>query len=67
MRLGAAALVDTASRAYREAGLEWLRLDDEAWSERLLAQPRLLRLPLARAGNQLAAGDDEPAWRAWLA
>jgi hypothetical protein len=33
----------------------------------MLAEPRLLRLPLVRAGNKLAVGDDEPAWRDCLA
>lgn len=65
-RLGTSALVDTDSRAYREAGLAWLNLDDGAWFERLLSQPRLIRLPLVRAGNRLAAGDDERTWRSWL-
>jgi arsenate reductase-like glutaredoxin family protein len=65
-RFGAAALVDTESRAYREAGLAWQRQDDDEWARRLLAQPRLIRLPLVRAGNRLAVGDDETTWRAWL-
>ena len=59
--------MDASSRAYRDAGLGWQRVDDAEWAERLLANPRLLRLPLARAGNRLAVGDDEPAWRSWLA
>lgn len=65
-RFGAAALLDTASAAYRDAGLAFMRLDDDEVVERLLAQPALLRLPLVRAGNRLAVGADEATWRGWL-
>jgi arsenate reductase (glutaredoxin) len=65
-RLGARRLVDDSSRAYRDGGLAWLHLDDDELAGRLLENPRLLRLPLVRAGNRLAAGEDEPTWRSWL-
>jgi arsenate reductase-like glutaredoxin family protein len=65
-RLGAAALIDPASRAYREAGLAYLRLDDAGIVARLLADPALLRLPLVRHGNEVSAGRNEAAWTAWL-
>jgi arsenate reductase (glutaredoxin) len=66
-RFGVAALVDPESRPYRQSGLAWLTMDDDQLTERLLAEPRLLRLPLVRAGNLLAVGDDEAVWREWLA
>lgn len=65
-RLGAAALLDQASRAYRDAGLAYLRMDDAGIVERLLADPILLRLPLVRHGNHVSAGRDEALWTAWL-
>ncbi len=65
-RLGARALLDEGGRAYREAGLGYLRLDDGEIVERLLADPRLLRLPLLRAGKGVAAGRDEAAWKRLL-
>ena len=65
-RLGARALIDETSRAYRERGLAHLRMDDIEIVERLLADPRLLRLPLVRNGNEVTAGRDEAAWRTWL-
>jgi arsenate reductase-like glutaredoxin family protein len=65
-RLGAAALVDEGSRAYREAGLAYLRLDDEGIVRRLLSDVSLLRLPLVRHGNAVTVGRDEVAWTAWL-
>jgi len=65
-RLGAAALVDTAGRAWAEAGLGYLRMDDTELAARLLADQRLLRLPLVRVGNEFAAGRDEAGWKALL-
>lgn len=63
-RLGAAALAETEGKAWREAGLGYLRMADEELAARLLADQRLLRLPLVRAGNTFAAGKDESAWKA---
>ncbi len=66
-RLGAAAVLDADGRAYRDAGLGYLRLDDAEIVERLLADQRLLRLPLIRRGNEVSAGPAEATWREWLA
>jgi arsenate reductase-like glutaredoxin family protein len=65
-RFGAAALLDPESRAYRDAGLAYLRMDDSDILSRLLADPSLLRLPLVRQGARLSVGADEEAWKAWL-
>jgi arsenate reductase-like glutaredoxin family protein len=65
-RLGAPALLDETSRAYRDAGLGYLHLDDVAIVDRLLADVRLLRLPLVRNGNDVTAGRAEGTWTAWL-
>jgi arsenate reductase (glutaredoxin) len=62
-RFGAQALLDTASPAYRELGLAYLRMDDDEIFDRLLADPGLLLLPLSRLGNDLAVGVDEAAWK----
>jgi arsenate reductase len=62
-RLGARALADTEGTAWRDAGMGYLLMSDDELFERLLAQPVLLRLPLARCGNRFAAGDDEAAWK----
>lgn len=63
-RLGARALLDEDGRAYRDAGLAYLRMSDDEIVERLLADVRLLRLPLVRAGSGVTAGRDETAWKA---
>ena len=65
-RLGARALVDETSRAWRDGGLGYLRMDDRELVERLLADPSLLRLPLVRFGNDVAAGRDEATWKRWV-
>jgi arsenate reductase len=63
-RLGVRRLADTEGRAWRDAGLGYLHMHDDELFERLLRDPRLLRLPLVRCGTVLAAGRDEEAWRA---
>jgi arsenate reductase-like glutaredoxin family protein len=66
-RLGPRALLDPESRAYRDQGLAYLSMGDAEVLERLLADPRLLRLPLVRAGDRFSAGVAEADWRSWLA
>jgi arsenate reductase-like glutaredoxin family protein len=66
-RFGATAVADTEGRAWREGGLGHLRMDDGELTERLLADARLLRLPLVRFGDQVAVGRAETSWKQWLA
>jgi arsenate reductase-like glutaredoxin family protein len=66
-RLGPRAVLDADGRAAREAGLGALQMTDAEVADRLLADQRLLRLPLVRYGGSLSAGRDEAAWKAWLA
>ena len=66
-RVGARALLDADSRAYRELGLGYMSLGDEEIIDRLLNYQALLRLPLVRAGDRLAVGADEKSWRELLA
>lgn len=65
-RLGARALADTTGKAWTAGNYGWLQMDDIELAERLLADQRLLRLPLVRSGSQFAAGRDEAAWKAML-
>jgi arsenate reductase len=66
-RLGAPMVMDTDGRAYRDAGLASLATDNAAITKRLLADVRLLRLPLVRYGEDVTAGKAEDTWKAWLA
>ncbi len=65
-RLGAVGLADTGGRAWLDAGLSYVSMTDAELVERLLADQRLLRLPLVRIGRDCAAGRDEAAWKALL-
>lgn len=65
-RLGARALIDETSRAYRDGGLGYLRMGDAEIVDRLLGDGRLLRLPLVRHGNEVTAGPSETTWKEWL-
>ena len=65
--LGPAVLLDTQSRAYRDGGLAYLATDAAAITQRMLADVRLVRLPLVRYGDEVTAGKAEDTWKAWLA
>ncbi len=65
-RLGARALLDDTSKAFRDAGLGALSMGDGAIAERLARDSRLIRLPLVRHGNAVTAGPAETTWAAWL-
>ena len=62
-RLGARALADTGSKAWREAGLGYLSMSDVDLADRLLRDQRLLIIPLVRVDNGFAAGRNEAAWK----
>jgi arsenate reductase len=65
-RVGPAALLDLEGKRSRELGLGYLRMEPAEILERVLADPRLLRLPLVRNGSQVTVGLDESTWRNWL-
>jgi len=65
-RLGARALLEADSKAYRDAGLGYLSMHDGEIAERLARDSRLLRLPLVRHANDVTAGPAESTWTAWL-
>ena len=65
-RLGAGALADTTGRPWQDAGLGYLRMDDAELAERLLADARLLRLPLVRNGSAVTAGPADATWKTWF-
>ena len=65
-RLGAEALLDPTSSAYRLAGLGYLRMDTPGIVERVLEDATLLRLPLVRHGHEVTVARAEPTWTSWL-
>jgi arsenate reductase-like glutaredoxin family protein len=62
-RLGARALADEQGKAWRDAGLGYLSMSDADLADRLLADQRLLNIPLVRIGNGFAAGRNEADWK----
>src|SRR3954467_4686195 len=65
-RFGLGSLLDTESKAYIDAGLKYLKVSDSEMISRIEKEPKLLRLPLVRAGNRLSVGPDDAAWKAML-
>ena len=65
-KLGARALMDVEGRAFAEQGLAHLQMDDADIVRRLLADVRLLRLPLVRHGNEMTVGLAEATWAGWV-
>ncbi len=65
-RLGARALLDDTSKAFRDAGLGYLSMTDADILERLARDTRLIQLPLVRHDNAVTAGSAEATWAAWL-
>jgi arsenate reductase len=65
-KFGVQTLVDRESRAFADLGLQYARLSDERWLEKLVDEPSLLRTPLVRHGNALTIGLAEDDWKRWL-
>jgi arsenate reductase (glutaredoxin) len=65
-RLGGRALLDETARPYLDQGLAYLSLDDAGIVARVLADQRLLRLPLVRHGAEVTVGRAEATWANWL-
>jgi arsenate reductase-like glutaredoxin family protein len=65
-RFGLLSLLDTEGTAYADAGLKYLKQSSEELRLKIEQEPRLLRLPLVRAGNLLSVGHDEDAWKGML-
>lgn len=60
------ALVDEQSIRHRELGLRHAGFGDQRWLDLLAEEPLLLRMPLARKGNQLSIGLAEDQWVEWI-
>jgi arsenate reductase-like glutaredoxin family protein len=65
-RFGLQGLLDTGNKAYVDSGLRYLKVTDSELLGRIERDPRLLRLPLIRAGAQVSIGHDEDAWKSML-
>ncbi len=66
-RFGLPGLIDTGSKAYIDAGLQYLKLSESELLARIERTPMLLRIPLVRAANRVSIGADPDSWKAMLA
>ncbi len=66
-RLGAGMLAENRVGGGVEPDPERPAADAAHVLARLRADPRLIRLPLVRYGDDVTAGSDEATWKAWLA
>jgi arsenate reductase-like glutaredoxin family protein len=66
-RSGLMRLLDTEGKAWKDGGLQYLKLTEEEMLVRIEREPDLLRLPLVRGGNRLSVGPDEDSWKAMVA
>ena len=64
-KAGLNALIDMGGKAYKDAGLEYLRVSDEQMVQKLTDNPKLMVQPLLRSGKTLSVGWDERLWRDW--
>ncbi|HSM79115.1 MAG TPA: ArsC/Spx/MgsR family protein [Bryobacteraceae bacterium] len=63
-RFGLRSLLDVGGAAYVDAGLKYLKLSDSDILAKIERDPKLLLLPLIRAGGKLSVGRDEESWKA---
>lgn len=64
-KFGVQALLDRDSRRFGELGLRSASYSDDRWLEKLVEEPRLLRMPLVRRQQLLTIGLAESTWRVW--
>ncbi len=65
-KFGLTALLDLEGKAYETLGLAYRRLSEEQLTERVIAHPEVLKLPLVRGGKVLTYGEDQAGWAAML-
>jgi arsenate reductase len=65
-KFGLSGLIDSASKAYADAGLQYLKVSEAELLRKIEQQPKLLKLPLVRGGNRLCVGRDERGWATLL-
>lgn len=70
-KFGIDALIDRESKAFTDLGLRHAKMSDERWLEKLIDEPRILRMPLVRQLGQQGAGKvtiglAEGDWKQWV-
>ena len=67
-KFGVDAVLDKEGKAYAEAGLRYSTYSEQRMLEKVMDEPRLLRMPLVRqiGGSGLTVGLAESEWRGWI-
>lgn len=65
-RFGVGQLINKDSRRYAELGLGTGRYDDERWLLKLVEEPMILVMPLARCRQKVTIGLAEQEWESWV-
>jgi arsenate reductase-like glutaredoxin family protein len=70
-KFGVDALIDRESKTFAELGLTHARMSEDRWLEKLMDEPRLLRMPLVRqlgqqGSGKLTIGLAETEWKQWV-
>lgn len=70
-KYGLEALLDRESKAFVDLGLKHARMSDQRWLEKLIDEPRLLRMPLVRqlgqqGASKLTVGLADEEWKQWV-
>lgn len=68
-KFGLDALLDRDGKVYAEAGLRYASYSEQRMFEKVMDEPRLLRMPLVRqiGGSGLTVGLAESEWKDWIA
>lgn len=65
-KYGVEALLDRDSKQFRNRGLHAAHLPESRIQPLLLEDPRLIRTPLVRHGNDVTVGLAEEEWKEWV-
>jgi|SRR5436189_6077295 len=63
---GMEALIDREGKRYIEKGLKYAAPTGPRIEQILIADPLLLRMPIARAGNRATVGYAPEVWQSWI-
>lgn len=67
-KFGLDALIDREGKVFAEMGLRYATYSEQRMMEKVMDEPRLLRMPLVRqiGGNGLTVGIAEAEWKDWV-
>jgi len=65
-KLGVGPLINKDSKRYAELGLGAVRYDEEQWLSKLVEEPLVLVVPLARFQKKVTVGLAEQEWVFWV-